>query len=133
MSTFAKRTKVPAIHTRSEIEQTLKRYGAKNYGFVTMPGVVMVAFEAQNRRVRFKVSTPDEDKRPQEYRQRWRALLLVIKAKLESVQAGIEVFDEAFMAQIVLPDGRTMAELAVPQIAQAYTGGKMPPLLGHEG
>lgn len=132
MTLYARKTKVPANQTRSEIESTLKRYGAKNYGFMSMPGVVMVAFEASDRRVRFKVPTPDEDKNAQAFRQRWRALLLAIKSKLESVQTGIESFDEAFMAQIVLPDGRTMAEFATPQIAKSYQGGKMPPLLGHE-
>lgn len=58
--------------------------------------------------------------------------MLAIKSKLESVESGIEQFDEAFMAQIVLPDGRTMAEYAMPQIAKSYTSGTMPPLLGHD-
>lgn len=34
-------------------------------------------------------------------RQAWRALALVIKAKLEAVDAGIVTFEEEFMAQIV--------------------------------
>ena len=39
----------------------------------------------------------------QERRRLWRALLLNIKAKLEAVESGISVFDEEFMAHIVLP------------------------------
>jgi hypothetical protein len=93
---------------------------------------VMVAFESRERRLRFKVPVPDPDKQAQQHRQRYRALLLAIKAKLESVSAGIESFDEAFMAQIVLPGGQTMSEYATPQIANAYKDGKMPPLLGFE-
>lgn len=132
MSKFAAKTQVPADRTRAEIEQTLKRYGATHFGYATMPGVVMLAFESKGRRVRFKVPVPDPEKNPQGHRQKWRAVLLAIKSKLESVEGGIEQFDEAFMAQLVLPDGRTMGEYAIPQIATSYNSGKMPPLLGHD-
>lgn len=132
MGKYAAFTKVPANQTRSEIESTLKRYGATHFGYATMPGVVMLAFESRGRRVRFKVPVPDPEKNAQGHRQKWRAALLSIKSKLESVESGIEQFDEAFMAQIVLPDGRTMAEFAMPQIAKSYTSGAMPPLLGHD-
>ena len=133
MSTYAKKTKVPASQTLSEIQAVLKRYGATAFGYANLPGVVMIAFESKGRRLRFKIPVPDENKDPQGHRQRWRAMLLAIKAKLESVASGIESFDEAFMAQIVLPDGRTMSEYATPQIANAYKDGKMPPLLGYDG
>ena len=68
----------------------------------------------------------------QAIRQRWRALALVIKAKLESVETGVATFEEEFMANIVLPSAQTMAEYALPQIAQAYETGTMPPLLGYD-
>lgn len=132
MAKYAQNTKVPAIRSREEVEQILKRYGASHFGFATMPGVVMLAFESRGRRVRFKVPVPDPEKAPQAHRQKWRAVVLAIKSKLESVESGIEQFDEAFMAQIVLPDGRTMGEFAQPQIAKAYASGQMPPLLGHD-
>lgn len=132
MAKYAENTKVPADRSRWEVEQILKRYGASHFGYATMPGVVMLAFESKGRRVRFKVPVPDPEKAPQAHRQKWRAVVLAIKSKLESVESGIEQFDEAFMAQIVLPDGRTMAEFAMPQIAKSYTSGSMPPLLGHD-
>ena len=132
MGKYAEGTRVPADRSRAEIEQILKRYGATHFGYATMPGVVMLAFESKGRRVRFKVPVPDPEKAAQAHRQKWRAVVLAIKSKLESVESGIEQFDEAFMAQIVLPDGRTMAEFAQPQIAKAYTSGTMPPLLGHD-
>lgn len=129
---YAAHTKVPADRSRAEIEQALKRYGASHFGYASMPGVVMLAFESKGRRVRFKVPVPDPEKNPQGHRQKWRAALLSIKSKLESVESGIEQFDEAFMAQIVLPDGRTMGEFAMPQIEKTYQNGNMPPLLGHD-
>jgi len=58
--------------------------------------------------------------------------VLAIKAKLECVESGIASFEEEFLAYIVLPNQQTMGQLALPQIAQAYGGGKMPPLLGYK-
>lgn len=61
--------------------------------------------------------------REQSNRQRWRALALVIKAKLEAVDAGILSFEESFMSNIVLPSGKTVAEEIGPQISAAYSDG----------
>lgn len=129
---YAKRTTVSADRSIQEIVSTLKRYGATGYGFGNANNVGMVAFEAQGRRVRFRANLPNQDKHPQEYRTRWRALLLAIKAKLESVASGIETFDEAFMAQIVMPNGQTYGEWSLPQISHAYETKEMPPLLGFD-
>jgi hypothetical protein len=63
-------------------------------------------------------------------RQRWRALALAIKAKLEAVESEITSFEEEFMAHIVLPSGETVGAWMVPQIQGAYESKKMPPLLG---
>lgn len=62
-------------------------------------------------------------------RQRWRALLLVVKAKLEAVESGISTFENEFLAHIVLPSGGTVAEWLVPQLQEAYAHKRMPPLL----
>lgn len=56
----------------------------------------------------------------------WRALLICVKAKLESVESKIESFEEAFMAHVVLPDGKTASEWLAPQLALAYESGTMP-------
>lgn len=65
----------------------------------------------------------------QEVRRLWRALALVVKAKLEAVAAGISSFESEFMANIVMPDQRTLAEHLLPQVATIYKTGKMRPLL----
>jgi hypothetical protein len=65
----------------------------------------------------------------QECRQRWRALLLVIKAKLEAVESGIACFEEEFLAHIVLPNGQQVGQWLRPQLAFAYERGNMPPML----
>ena len=59
------------------------------------------------------------------------ALCIIIKAKLEAVESEITVFDEEFMAHIVLPNGETVGSVMVPQIEQAYLTNEMPALLPH--
>ena len=65
-------------------------------------------------------------------RQRWRALALIVKAKLEAVESGIfgeDTFQKEFMGHIVLPDGSTVGDTVLPMINIAYETGKMPKLL----
>jgi hypothetical protein len=65
-------------------------------------------------------------------RQKWRALALAIKAKLEAVASGITEFESEFLSHIVLPDGRSVGDWMRPQIATAYANHNMPPLLGYD-
>ncbi len=58
---------------------------------------------------------------------RW--LALVIKAKLEAVESGITMFEEEFLAHIVLPDGKTAGEHVIPAIESSYQTGKVKALL----
>lgn len=69
------------------------------------------------------------DAREKAMRQRWRALALVVKAKLEAVESGITTFEDEFLAHIVLPDGSTVGEFMVPQIELAYRTAVMPSVL----
>lgn len=134
MSPYAERTRVPVGQSRNEIEAALKRYGADGFAFGWEDGRSVVQFRADGRYVRFTVAMPDarsltRAQYEQEERQRWRALLLVVKGKLESVEAGIESFEEAFLAHVVLPDGGAVKDWLGPQIEAAYADGKMPRLL----
>jgi len=142
LAKFAEGTAVPAERSKAEIERTLTKFGADQFGYGWREAAAVVVFRAQGRHIRFILPMPTEadikamrsvDAKDREVRRRWRALNLCIKAKLEAVATGIETFEESFMAHVVLPDGRTMAEASIPQIAQAYKDGKMPPLLGFEG
>jgi hypothetical protein len=53
----------------------------------------------------------------------------MIEAKFRSVETGIESFDAAFLAQLVLPNGHAIEEWATLQLGDLYLSGKMPPLL----
>jgi hypothetical protein len=48
---------------------------------------------------------------------------------LEAVESGIESFETAFMAHVVLPDGSTVGEHVGLAIARTYATGTMQPLL----
>jgi hypothetical protein len=135
---FAETTHVPVSQSRGEIEKLLSRHKCQQFGtavdFLALKA--RVQFVAHNRIVRFVVGLPDpkkfrEDKRrEQEERRIWRSLLLVIKAKMESVETGIATFEEEFLAHIVMPNDKTVAELILPQIAESYSSGRMPLALG---
>jgi hypothetical protein len=150
VSRYAERTEVPSDRSRAEIEATLRRYGATAFGYGWDSGSATIMFEISARRVRFQLPMPDpkarrfthteakgllrsEPAREAEYeravRQSWRALALVIKAKLEAVAAGITTVEEEFLAHMVLPSGATVGEWAIPQIALAYERNTMPALM----
>lgn len=62
-------------------------------------------------------------------RAKWRALYLIIKAKLEAVESGISTIEREFFYDIVLPDGNTVGEFLSPQLDMVYESGNMPPML----
>jgi hypothetical protein len=70
-----------------------------------------------------------EDAYEQAVRQRWRALALVIKAKLEAVEAGISTVEDEFLAHVALPAGGTVGEWMRPRLDEVYASGRMPALL----
>lgn len=124
---YAERTRVPISQTKSEIERIVMRYGATSFvAGSSMNGGAMICFEASDRRVMIRTGIPESE---QAARAKWRALLLCIKAKLESVEAGIETFEDAFLAHVVMPDGMTVSGHVRPRIHSAYKEGTMQPLL----
>lgn len=144
MSRYAENTQVPVDRSKAEIERLIQRYGADEMVSGWREGKAMIQFKMNERHIRFVLPLPSramfentetgrmrtESSARQAWeqacRQRWRALTLTIKAKLESAQSGIEEFETAFMGQIVMPNGRTVAEQILPAIADAYKTKKMP-------
>ncbi|MCR5875111.1 hypothetical protein LRS10_13515 [Phenylobacterium sp. J426] len=154
MSRYAADTSVSTDRSRAEIETTLRRYKADQFGYVTNARGAAIMFTLSGRHIKFILPLPDPQAREfthtpakglprtaaeaeraweQACRQRWRALALVIKAKLEAVSAGITTVEDEFLAHTVLPDGSTMGEWAKPQIEEAYRLGHMPQHLMIEG
>lgn len=148
MSIYARKSAVSSENSRMEIERTLQRYGASQFAYASRSDKATVVFEMNGKRLRFDIpirprseftKTPSGRQRKyeedidtawhQSSREQWRALALVIKAKLAYVESGA-VFEEEFLAHIVLPNNQTYGQFAIPQIAEAYERNKMPPLLG---
>lgn len=142
-------TTVPVERTRAEIERMLVGYKATKFATLWSETGTIIVFEMSDRRIRFNLDMPDKkdfelDPRStykkrsasrtqsvydQECRRRWRALALVIKAKLEAVETGITTLEQEFLAHIVLPNNATVGEWAAEQLQRSYMTGKMPPLL----
>lgn len=123
MARYAATTQVPVSRSRDELERILTRYGADAFGYGWDGPRSVISFRAHDRYIRLAMDVPDN---PQEERQRWRALVLVVKAKLEAVESRITTFEEEFLAHVVLPDNETVGEWLAPQIEQAYDDGRMP-------
>jgi hypothetical protein len=115
---YAARTSVPATQSRAEIEKLLQRYGADGFAYATQAGRTMIGFSVDGRSVRIELPMPEEGdpKREQEIRRRWRALVLVIKAKLEAVSSGISTIEREFLADVVIADGRTVHQALTPAL-----------------
>lgn len=147
---YAKSTSVPEERTKAEIERLVVKAGASRFATSWEMDAATILFDMKSRRVRFTVPLPkpaDFEKNAagarrglsaaraayeQERKRLMRSLLLAIKAKLESVESGIETFEDAFLAHIVVPGrhGMTIGEWAGEQIESVYNGKPLPPLLG---
>lgn len=147
---YASNTTVPVERSRAEIERLLSQHKCTKF----LAGVdheahrATVQFQAHQRIIKFDIALPDPadpkyrriknsylqrtqagvDKLVgQETRTRWRALLLVIKAKLEAIESGIATFEDEFLAHVLLPNQQTVAEWVGPEVARIYDSGRMPP------
>lgn len=144
---YAEETKVPLEKSIAEAVALLRKHGAARIAQYEEPDSFQIQFEMQDRQVRFKIGLVTEWKGPvsgrnghainvkakieQHNRQRGRALLLVIKAKLESIESGVETFEQSFLAQIVTANGRTVHERIEDQISDEYRSGAVTALLPH--
>lgn len=149
---YAQGTEVTVGRSQEELRSTLRKYGASGIAIAESDELGVIEFVARDRRIRFRVPMPLETdaaiaRTPQkqvrtpaqrqtamdkECRRRWRALVLVVKAKLEAVESGIVTFEDEFLAQTVLPDNTTVAEQVQEPIRRAYIEGHVRPLLALE-
>lgn len=149
---YAQKTDVSSAKSRMEIEETLTRYGATSFAYGwDEKGNAVIAFAMCKKQVQFHLPLPDKKsdeftKTPEQgwtrsekvaakaweqaTRQRWRALLLCIKAKLEAVEVGITEFEDEFLAHIMVPgEGMTVSQWLRPRLDEAYRLGVAPALL----
>ncbi len=140
---YAEKSSVPVDRSQVEIKKILGKYKASGFAYAEQGNRAVVMFEMAGRRIKFILPMPHAPSAgatsasvrtyEQLCRSRWRCLVLAIKAKLECVESGITTLEQEFMAHIVLPSGETVGQVMLPQIAQSYQSGRMPPLLGYDG
>ena len=160
---YARGTMVSEEKSRAEIEQIIRRHVGRDaaFSYGTMPGKAAIQFAAHGRQIKFELPLPSqeeafekardgrapgrkptpaqvEDWLDQEYRRRWRCMLLIIKAKFEAVELKMElaeteegksqVFEQEFLACIVGQGGQTLYQA----IQEAKIGGQrlLPPVAG---
>lgn len=131
--TYAKGTSVTVQSSQIEISRILDRYGVEAYRFGAAPGVALLEFEYQGLPVRLNVPLPAKptseklvDPKTRRYvlalprweqavKEAWRALVLFIKAALESVERGVVKAEQAFMAFLVTSTGDTLGDRILPE------------------
>jgi len=137
MTRYASSTSVSVEKSKRTIEAVLRQHGADAYHTGWDARRDIIEFGWQGKQIRFVLPRPTSDQFARDARgsrrspagirnaveqadrQRWRALYLVVRAKLEAVEAGISMFEEEFMAFIVVPgENRTVGEILVPRIAE---------------
>jgi hypothetical protein len=135
--TYAAETTVTVGRSQEEIVKTLMRYRVDQYSFGAGRTSAMVEFLISGYPVRIAVPVPARPEHPkmkspttgrmvdaekawdQVVRQRWRALLLLIKANLEAVEMNLLTVDQAFMAYLVTGDGKVLGDTVLPQYGRA--------------
>jgi hypothetical protein len=111
-----------AVHrSRYELERVLGRYGASDLAFVEVDANASIQFAMRGRYVQLALPLPDPSAarfthtptgRPrtvaaqerayeQALREHWRALLLAVRGKLQSVESGISTFEDEFAGFLV--------------------------------
>jgi hypothetical protein len=144
---YAEGTEVSAEKSRAELESLLDKHGATEVMFHKDSERTTVVFRKNGVMVRLRVEYPkraDFKKSQQgyvrgepditkhcdaEWRRIWRAQLLIVKAKLEMIATGGSTFEREFLADMLLADGQTVVEVALPRIMESYQTGQMPSLL----
>lgn len=153
MAKYAQGTTVPVERSRDELAQLLRRYGIKRYvqEHDEDNSRHAVAFQLNDRWYRIGLEPPPLEEfetytdrygwetrrekadaikeRDKEFRRRWRVLLLLMKAKLETVQDGTMSAEDEFLPYLALADGSTFSQSVQGQVEEYYTTGKLPKLL----
>jgi hypothetical protein len=140
---YAAGTSVSVDKSKAELDRMLTRAGAASVflGADSERGEAFAGFRLAERNVCVKLPLPKRDdprfrrvarngRRPdptalweQACRERWRALVLLTKAKLEAIAIGNSTVEREFLADIHLRDGRTVHEVLRHDIARAFASG----------
>lgn len=139
MRAYAEGTSVSVEKTKAELDSLLGKHGATARGVLSddQEGKAYVHFVLGGERFQLVVPLPklqefpNKGEQPRDWyawtdakrgewryrtweqacRERWRAVLLLVKSKLEIVRLGMSSVRHEFMADLVLANGKTVAEM----------------------
>ena len=128
---YAEGTTVQVQTSRGEITGILAKHGCQTMAWGSKPTGDTLMFDLDGKQFRFFIPKPElekvksdywedhawsgrqidwTDKVEAEWRRRWRAHVLLIKAKLEFIEGGDTTLEREFLPYLVLQDGRTMGQ-----------------------
>lgn len=125
-------TSVPVDKSQAAIRSMLRKYGADHFAFSESADLAEVAFRSGVLAVRMRVpirpmtaeaaravarqrkrkqDTAESDRWESETRRVWRVLYWLLKSRMEAIDAGVETFEQAFLAHLLDPrSDRTVYE-----------------------
>jgi hypothetical protein len=141
MTRYAEGTTVSVESSRGEITGILAKHGVTTMAWGAGPGGDQLQFELNGRRYKFFIERPtarilwevwkeegktervlkylpNESQVAAEWRRRWRAIVLLIKAKLEFSSGGDTTIEREFMPYLVMASGQTLGEWVESQDGQ---------------
>ena len=147
---YASNTTVSVEKSQMEVQKILRKYGADKFGTMedSKNNEAHLMFEYNSLMIQITVPLPEIndfkktesgrlrkqnqiiEAHNQAIKQRWRALVLAVKAKLEAVEIGISTIEKEFMAFVIMPDGKQLGEHLIPELKSISSSGKMPKMLG---
>ena len=121
---YAEGTKDTVESSRGEITGILAKHGVQKMGWMAQPEGDQLMFEIGGGSYRFDIVKPTmtevrrdypnaydyQAKLDGEWRRRWRANVLLLKAKLEFIESGDTTLDRELLAYRVLKDGKTLEQ-----------------------
>ena len=136
-------TSVSTDRSKQEIERLLQRNGATKFASMWDQDGATLSFIMGKRHVRFELPLPSRDDKKylrdgrnsvrspaarekvweQDCRTAWRALLLIIKAKLEAITAKVATFDDEFLSYIVVGGNRPSARRSESSLRRRRAAG----------
>lgn len=135
MARYAEGTTVTVAQSRGDITGILTKHGVDTMAWGANPKGDYLAFELGGHSFRLDIVKPTVDdiyrmwpnhrdtdsKMAAEWRRRWRATVLLLKAKLEFADGETSTIEQELMPYILLRDGSTLGS--------AVLGGKVPLML----
>lgn len=122
---YAEGTSVDASKSQGEMSAILRAHGVSRQGWMQSPDGDELMFELSGHSFRFQILRPtlieirklypnaydERAKLEAEWRRRWRANVLLLKAKLEFIDAGDTTLERELLPYMLTEGGHTIGEL----------------------